>query len=315
MRFNRVAIWLLAASFVACSSNNKLDIAVEPNPIVAEAGTATLMVRNGGAGVEFFATRGTIGPVTVDDAGNAVAQLSNVTDVGDGFVGIQAKKGAVSSGIFVDVVAGSAKSMSWIAASPYVNADVGVATLEVAAVDAAGNVVAVEDMVVSTSSGRVESVVRQASGGFLVRVVDLRDRDANPIVISAQSGAASSFTSVTILSGAAAEYEIDLDAVNVQAGEPFSLTLHALDRWGNRRRVFGEVAHLSAYRRAAPLEAVPISPSTTNLFENGSVTMAVTIHGWGPDVVLRVSPDKEAVSYSETAQMAIPEPNIGCVRV
>ena len=62
---------------------------------------------------------------------------------------------------------------------------------------------------------------------------------------------------------------------------------------------------------------MPISPAGTNLFDHGTVTMDVTLHGFGPDVVIEVVPTASTPigAGSRTALIAMPEPAVGCVIV
>lgn len=308
----------VAAWAWSCSASPQIEISVEPNPIVADAGEASIQVKvsEGAERVRVFASRGQITDVSVGPGGTVQARLIGVDDVGEGFVGVQASVDGFSKGLLVAVAPGAAASIAMQPRSAFVDADVGKIELDVAVVDAKGNPIVVDDLKLTPAIGQLESLVQQPGGTYLAAIAGLHDRDASPVVISANGGGVSSATSVTILAGAAGQFEIELPDADIEAGSPFQLTLRSLDRWGNYRNVFGEIAYLSAYRLSDPLTVLPVSPQATNLFENGAVTMDVTLHGWGPDIVLRVgsSPTTAAV-VSETPAFVVPEPEIGCVRI
>ena len=75
----------------------------------------------------------------------------------------------------------------------------------------------------------------------------------------------------------------------MSATERFAIELRSVDAWGNPRPAFGEVAGLRAYRQADSSQPIPISPVATNIFVGGAVTMDVSLHGAGPDIVIEAA--------------------------
>lgn len=311
-----LAALLLAA---ACKGSPALTITPASEVVDAAVGRVEFSVEVAGgraADVQLAATYGKI--VNRSNQGRRItATLTGLNDASVGRVEIQAKLDDVLARRTVVLTTGAIAGLKLEAVSPYIDADRGTAALVLTLVDAAGNPVDAPDLVVTSSAGRVQKTLRRSDGSFDVAVTDIHDVDLNPIVVQATAGGFSAVTELTVLAGAPARYDIVVETLEPTATEPFQLEITSRDTWGNRRASFGEIAYLRAYRLSQPELEVPISPRATNLFVGGTVTMAVSLHGFGSDVLIEVRSQPEGVTgiVSRTPPLNVRSPEVGCVVV
>ena len=194
---------------VGCNGGHKLDLSVEPNPIVRSSGHAVIRIAGASAtAVRVFTTAGKVGQAQKN--GNAVtASLSGVGGQ-TRFVTVEARDGNAIATLVVPVVDGVGNGLILKPVSRFVNADSGSAQVDVLLVDALGNPVDSDTPKVSSSAGNVVGAVKIAPGVFRVTIDGLHDTAQSPVQISASLNDLSAVGTVTILAGAADKYDIQL---------------------------------------------------------------------------------------------------------
>lgn len=306
-----VAILLLAA----CGGEPALEISVEHDPLPVDRGRTLVEVSVSGgdaADVDLQVDRGRLERIRAD--GNRVlADWVGLQEIGAGTARVQARLGAVRAQQVIRLQPGAPEQLRWAAETPWVDADIGVARLALRIEDRGGNPTPGTPPALSTSAGEIRQVVPQGPGRYAVEVTGLHSVLDNPVVVSVSTGELSAVTEVVVQAGAAAVYEFTLPGTELQATVPFPMALRSRDAQGNLRPVFGEIAHLRAYRLSRPGTEIPVSPISTNLFENGEVSMQVNLHAAGPDVVIEAIAPNGAVSRSPVLNVA--SVDVGCVVV
>lgn len=281
---------LPALVLAACSAEPALEVRVERDTVPAAPGEVAVRVDVSGgdaADVAFRTTYGEIKDVRVD--GDAVvATWYGLVDPLRSPVELQVALGSARGRVRVRIVAGEAAAVAVTSAVPWVDADDGRAVLWATIVDAVG-MPADGRLQATASAGRPATLVPEARGRWRIEVEDLRSVLDNPVVVSVSDGTSSAVTELTITAGAPGPYVIKVPTAPVPAAQRFPIELRSVDAWGNARPAFGEVAALRAFRRADPTRPVPISPVATNIFVGGAVTMDVSLHGAGPDIVIEAA--------------------------
>jgi len=312
-----VALAVVLAAAGCSDGSGSLQIEVTPTTVAADAGRAEITVRAAGVpaeSVELAASRGRVTGVTARGK-TVTATLTGLMRADPMPVIVEAGYADTITWTTLRVIPGDVDTLQVERERPFVDADVGRTTLTVQAEDAAGNPVPAP-VSATVSAGRLRGITPQGMGRYRVAVTDLRSTAANPVQIAVEAGDRVASTAVTVLAGAAAQFELEIAQEVIVATEPFAATVRSFDAWGNPRRIFGETAMLRAHRLSAPDTPIPVLPPSTNLLEDGEVTMLVSIQQPAPDVVLTVSSgdgDAGPIAASRPLDVRLPEPQ--CVRV
>ena len=306
----------LVAVATGCRAGSTIELTADPAVLRTDTGgvVITAHTRRSADSVRFYADRGRF-TAPRSSNGAVTAALVGVRDVGSGFIRVQVESGSRTGTLVVPVVPGVLATLDVGAVERYVNADTGVGSVRITGRDAAGTIVDLPDLDVVPVLGTLRSLLVDTDGSYVAQIEGLHDTSASPVSVHAVAGGLQASAELQVLAGAAATYGAELPQ-QIEAGAPFTVTFDSRDQFGNLRNAFGETAWLSAWRLSDPDTPIPVSPSSTNLFEGGRVTMQVTIHGFGPDIMLRIAATTgDTAIATEIGPLSIVEPVVGCVIV
>lgn len=186
-----------------------------------------------------------------------------------------------------------------------VSADEATAAVGIEILDAGGHGADPDGLSLSVSQGYVAQLVRLSEGIYQAELAGLI-RAGQDVEVLVQADDVSASTSIAVLVGELAGFDIAVNTRPLQANEPVQLQIRAVDLNGNFRSAYdGVVAWDLIDEFGFP---VPIFPLKSNSFEAGELIQQVFFTAQALEATLRVEDTESGVSTSVPVGQILPQP-------